>query len=854
MMTMMTVMFTERGAGRSLLAETVRRSRSGTAQEQMPTRAGREAARYHVTSWRGTRCIAQSHKGAVAALAMLLPGLILILSLSGCDPAPGVGPGPGEPDQRPTFGSVTLPSYAFDTSYPHARELPAATGGDGTLTYTLTPDIPGMTFSSGTRTLSGTPGSVGEYAMTYTATDADGDAATLRFTAVVISLSDGEYLRAVLTGADGGTIMAAGVKALDSFDDATISAVLDADLSLPMSELIRATPAVGEILMALARAYDMSFPAVSVELSSEVSSRNSASTAAPPPIRAGLLVSTASPVVVALRGTAAIILGMNTGAASDFIDCTFEAIGSKTALEEITDGDLDLTDTQRRLAGCLETFRRHSPVLRLVAEEHDLSATGDDRRNREVVTTAGLTRIDSETRSVARELPVLIQGVPFDLTPHFEELSIHALRKTLSQANYVANRSRIDLQLPAATGGDMPLTYRLTPEVPGLQQFINERQLVECRRDNIAFCKSPGSLIGIPTVAGVYQMNFRVTDADGDTDQFTFTIYVNDPLDQRPTFDSTTVGRQAYLQGVAITPLVLPEAMGGNPPLTYSLIPNVPGLQFDTGARTLTGMPTTTGTYDMTYQVTDVDGDLAEILFPITVINQPTFEGLVGQQTYEKGVAITPLVLPEAIGGTPPLTYSLTPDVPGLQFDPGSRTLSGTPTTKDTYSMTYRVEDSEGNTDDILSVLSFTITVTDELGHVAVIFAIQTVIFDDQFQKKSEPSNSCVPPRWLVAEVKGKSYYDEDFVRRRRQVRDDLRIQCGDHYCASQEFISSGNCGAIAVADSLPGSDPYTRLCPFALSFYGTSLERSIAEVTMKCSGGLVECSVVYSRCLSDPM
>ena len=640
--------------------------------------------------------------------------------------------------QRPTFGSVTLPSYAFDTNYRHVRELPAATGGDGTLTYTLTPDIPGMTFDPGPRTLSGTPGSVGEYAMTYTATDADGDAATLRFTAVVISLSDGEYLTGVLNGADGGTIMAAGVRALDSFDDATISAVLDADLSLPMSELIRTTPAVGEILVALARTYDMSFPAVSVELSSEVSSRRSASTV--PATDQSRPVVPDSPIVVALRGTAVFILGMNTGAASDLIDCTFEAIDFQEALETIMDGDL--TETQRRIAGCLETFRRHSPVLGGIAEEHDLSATGDDRRNREVVTTAGLTRIDSETRSVAKELPVLIQGVPFDLTPHFEDLSIQALRQTLSQANYVANRSRIDLQLPAATGGDMPLTYRLTPEVPGLQQFITKRQWVECRRENIVFCKSPGSLIGTPTVAGVYQMNFRVTDADGDTDEFSFTIYVSDPDDQRPTFD-VTVGLQAYLQDVAITPLVLPEAMGGNPPLTYSLTPTIPGLQFDAGTRTLTGTPTTTGSYAMTYQVTDVDGDLAEILFPIKVINQPIFEGLVSQQTYERGVAITPLVLPTAIGGTPPLTYSLTPDVPGLQFDPGSRMLSGTPTKKDTYPMTYRVSDAKGDTD----VLSFTIAVVEAVRPNVGAAYLENYRSD----RHSQPSIECTQLSWTAA-------------------------------------------------------------------------------------------------------
>ena len=61
--------------------------------------------------------------------------------------------------------------------------LPQATGGDGALTYTLSPNPPmGLTFDPAQRTLTGTPEAAQDATeFTYTATDEDGDAATLTF-------------------------------------------------------------------------------------------------------------------------------------------------------------------------------------------------------------------------------------------------------------------------------------------------------------------------------------------------------------------------------------------------------------------------------------------------------------------------------------------------------------------------------------------------------------------------------------------------------------------------------------------------------------------------------------------------
>ena len=114
------------------------------------------------------------------AVAIVAGGLVL----SGCSDLPGTG-------TAPSFGGAAVDDRTHVTGQAIAPlELPAAAGGDGALTYSLDPDIPGLTFDRATRTLGGAPTQAGTYRMTYTVTDADdnsgaGDADTLTFTITV---------------------------------------------------------------------------------------------------------------------------------------------------------------------------------------------------------------------------------------------------------------------------------------------------------------------------------------------------------------------------------------------------------------------------------------------------------------------------------------------------------------------------------------------------------------------------------------------------------------------------------------------------------------------------------------------
>ena len=74
-----------------------------------------------------------------------------------------------------------------------------------------------------------------------------------------------------------------------------------------------------------------------------------------------------------------------------------------------------------------------------------------------------------------------------------------------------------------------------------------------------------------------------------------------------------------------------------------------------------------------------------------------TSHDLVEIREFAVGQRVEDLVLPEASGGTAPLTYSLSPALPaGLAFDAATRTIAGTPQAAAETAYTYTVTDANG--------------------------------------------------------------------------------------------------------------------------------------------------------------
>ena len=147
------------------------------------------------------------------------------------------------------------------------------------------------------------------------------------------------------------------------------------------------------------------------------------------------------------------------------------------------------------------------------------------------------------------------------------------------------------------------------------------------------------------------------------------------------------------------------------------------GLAFEPATRTLSGTPSAATNGPVTIRYADQNLSVKEFTITINPSSSDppgsslAFTATVADQEYTAGAVIDSLVLPLATGGTGTLRYSLLPSLsetlPGLMFDPSTRTISGIPLdpTEDAVQFTYLVTDDDGKA----ATLSFSIKVNPEL-------------------------------------------------------------------------------------------------------------------------------------------
>lgn len=206
-----------------------------------------------------------------------------------------------------------------------------------------------------------------------------------------------------------------------------------------------------------------------------------------------------------------------------------------------------------------------------------------------------------------------------------------------------------------------------------------------------------GQLSGSPTVAGRFTLTVVVKDAEVPEQSASrgFVLVVS----QAPGANLVIANSQLPVGSAGVSYVGRVRANGGTPPYAFTVAAGTlpPGLTLAMNG-TLTGTPTASGVFDFNAEVTDASApaERAQASLRINVLDMGTMVLTISQTPLPQAVVNLPYSAQlEAVGGTPPLSWSII----GGRLPQGfslatSGLITGTTTTTGRATFTVRVADS----------------------------------------------------------------------------------------------------------------------------------------------------------------
>ena len=543
----------------------------------------------------------------------------------------------------PTFGGATVANQSYVVGEAIATPtLPVATGGNGTLTYTLSPDLPaGLSFNARTRTLSGTPTSTHNAATyTYRVTDADSntsatDADSLKFTIAV------SYGCAGSTAVGGPEVTSGGL--VDDCEtllgsEATLvgsGRALNWDRHTAMANWTGVTLASGRVseIDLLSGGLAGSIPTKLGRLSTLTKLR----------LDSNSLTGSIPAELGTLSGLTHIWLDGNSLTGSIPVE-----FGTLSNLMWLDLGENSLTGSIPSELGSLSALKR------LLLDSNSL----DGSIPAELGTLSSLTDLHLDSNSLTGCIPLALRGFAGTINPQKNDVNLPVC-PGVPELTLAAGSGEITASWTVPAGGT-PTGYDVEFKLASDTAWTDAGHTGTATTATLA-----------PLTNGMeYEVRVRAKTAT-DTGAWSATKSAT-PEDSAPTFGSATIANQSYVVSEAIATLTLPAATGGHGDLVYTLSPDPPaGLTFTASTRELSGTPTALQSATAyTYTVADSDADT-------TAADADTLRFTMAVSTYGcPGSA--------AVGGASVMGGGLVDDCEALLVSESTLVGTGTPLNWDT--------------------------------------------------------------------------------------------------------------------------------------------------------------------------
>jgi len=224
-----------------------------------------------------------------------------------------------------------------------------------------------------------------------------------------------------------------------------------------------------------------------------------------------------------------------------------------------------------------------------------------------------------------------------------------------------------------ASGGNPPYFWAIVSGNPG----------------GLILDSATGDLQGTPQAAGTFNFTVQATDQSGATAAQSFSLVITPPT-LTVTVASSLPACTVDIPYSQKLPVV---ANGGTPPYTWSLITgSVPGLSFDPSSLTISGTPSTAGTFTFTIQATD-SANLAATRVLTLVVNPASLSITTPRQLPDGRLNQPYAQLIAASGGRPPYRWATSGLPAGLTINSTTGQITGTPTAAGSFGIAITVSD-----------------------------------------------------------------------------------------------------------------------------------------------------------------